>query len=1437
MLSRWIPLTALFVAATCAPKLHADIVACSPQTAPGVICLTGVVTDTNGSGPLVSGQVYHIFGINVPIGQTLTIESGAIVKFNNNADISVGGTVNIGAATLTSIKDDTVGGDTNGDGATLPDAGDWGGVFVFNSSSSTVAGAQIRYAADGLRLFGSDITVTDCVISDCSQEGIDCLGTSRPIVVGCNFQRCGRPIDGAALAGLPFLTGNTSSECEDSDELRVREAVVDVNTLIDPVNTMNTSGIFELCVAATIPEDITLTIAPGMIVKFSVGDVLCSLSGFDVFGTLLADGTQFTSLYDDTIGGDTNKDGGATVPAPANWGRFVFAPSSDASVLEGCSMHYAGGGVPPVGACIALNSADITLDGVTVTNCSGAGMTLTNNSFPTVTGCNFFDNARTPVENVPINAVPGFSGNVAADNLTGDYMPISDGFLLDDMTLGIDNSFNGTGLFVNQSLITVPASLTLTVAPGVTLKMEGIGNFSIAGTLLCPGTVDDPIVFTSIHDDSVLGDTANDGATVGQAGDWRGLAFFNTSSSSSLSGCHIIFGGNTPAEAAVACNGANITIQNCTIEEFTVPAVDLDANSFPVIDNCLFVSTTLPIRQAHIASVSQFTNNEAFLNTDGDVIEISEGDVDAVFGNVSIDAANSLNEDGVFLVSDAVDIAESAQLSIGGGVILKMSHNGAVTVNGHLLAAGTIAAPVVFTRVEDDTIGGDTTKDGPGAPTPGDWIGFIFGATSDGSVLDHALIRYGGRVFFESVSLSAADIQLQNCTIRDGLGDALHLGGGSFPVVVGCHFELCTGIAVNGVPFGALDGFAQNTAAFNTIGDYQRVTNGGLGSDLFVDCTMAINEGPIVLATNIDVLAGVTCTLDGGTLFKWEGFDNFETNGTLNLTANADVPVVFTSIHDDVVGGDTNKNADSSAPAPGDWHQFIFQGDSDDSVVQGLVCRYGGAVGDATVRLINSDLKLLDSTIFLGLGDALDLSNNSHPEVRRCSFDDCSQVAVDRAAYSAIAGFTDNTAGGNGTYDSIRITQTFSTAEATIEKRNSLNCDGVFVIAGSSGVSNLTLHEGVIFKFQGGNLSFAANGRLDLLGTGLEPVVFTSIHDDSIAGDTNTNGDATTPAAGDWRGLTFNQTTDASRSEYVLLRYAGAFNDPGFRGFSDQLQAKSVRVEHCIQRAFQFSRHDGPLDNIVAFACGGRGIDLTGGTFDIRFATITACGGVGIGRNASHNGVITSSILFGNTNGATIGFDLGEVFFSNAGPAFAGADGNIDVDPRFVDPGTGNLDLAEASKCIDTADTNAGRNVIRDHRESSRILDDDLNGTFWPDMGAHERAPYRLTFSGKPKVGETLTFTVHGPPGFATVHFGVPGPDVFLPPFGFRMLTPLGPPVRVRVGEPATLLLDDGEPLAAVPDIVVQALATPEASHRGAAFTNRYRGRVVTSVQLDGDAD
>ena len=65
-------------------------------------------------------------------------------------------------------------------------------------------------------------------------------------------------------------------------------------------------------------------------------------------------------------------------------------------------------------------------------------------------------------------------------------------------------------------------------------------------------------------------------------------------------------------------------------------------------------------------------------------------------------------------------------------------------------------------------------------------------------------------------------------------------------------------------------------------------------------------------------------------------------------------------------------------------------------------------------------------------------------------------------------------------------------------------------------------------------------GRLVTQGTASNPVVFTSIKDDSVGGDTNNDGSATQPAPGDWAGISVSSGASLDLT-HTVVRYTGYY--------------------------------------------------------------------------------------------------------------------------------------------------------------------------------------------------------------------------------------------------------------------------------------------------------
>lgn len=106
--------------------------------------------------------------------------------------------------------------------------------------------------------------------------------------------------------------------------------------------------------------------------------------------------------------------------------------------------------------------------------------------------------------------------------------------------------------------------VTLTIEPGVVVKSKLGKSIKIKGTILANGTTENPIVFTSIKDDSFAGDTNADGvATVPAEGNWTGLDFWDTSSGSVLNNIKVRYGTTCISTDSVSLDISNSEINNC----------------------------------------------------------------------------------------------------------------------------------------------------------------------------------------------------------------------------------------------------------------------------------------------------------------------------------------------------------------------------------------------------------------------------------------------------------------------------------------------------------------------------------------------------------------------------------------------------------------------------------------------------------------------------------------------------------------------------------------------------------------------------------------------------------------------------------------------------------------------------------------------------------
>ncbi|NRA71088.1 MAG: right-handed parallel beta-helix repeat-containing protein, partial [Gammaproteobacteria bacterium] len=121
--------------------------------------------------------------ITVNTGIELTIEPGSVVKFYSGTRLRIYGALNaVGTAQekiyFTSYRDDSVGGDTNGDDYSEGQAGDWVNIRFEDTvadSLTKLVFIEQRFAGDGeasIHFQGANVSVTDSVIRDSNNNGL-----------------------------------------------------------------------------------------------------------------------------------------------------------------------------------------------------------------------------------------------------------------------------------------------------------------------------------------------------------------------------------------------------------------------------------------------------------------------------------------------------------------------------------------------------------------------------------------------------------------------------------------------------------------------------------------------------------------------------------------------------------------------------------------------------------------------------------------------------------------------------------------------------------------------------------------------------------------------------------------------------------------------------------------------------------------------------------------------------------------------------------------------------------------------------------------------------------------------------------------------------------------------------------------------------------------
>jgi hypothetical protein len=824
--------------------------------------------------------------ITVSANNTLTIDDGSIVKFDDNQTLNVNGSLVIGngdgigdKAILTSSRDESVGLDIDPLTTTTASAGNWGYIQLNNSSRINMDNAIVRYMQYGVlhnftTVIANGFQVTNTEIREFSFNGFYLIPTTAttqlsPMIYTLNNVTIANTISSSSEDGIYI---------QNSGLKHIRTDFA--NVTIDQVgNGTNDHGI-EIFLNSGSEltgrfDNLSINNTPGggFLLQNTTGGLVDPVfSGLNItnpgatqFGLRLigaGDGQtrpQLTGIAADltvapNLIGDLNAGSG---------GQFGLR-------LEGVSGDYSN---------------------ITIRNTTSASMYISG-----VTDPNSWDDASIQLFDSPspwrlLTDLPSSIGILGTANrgytagtgLSQKYIEIAG--TIGSMSLIPDPLNNAGSVWVAPATITVPSGAILNVANDTIIKFRtALGaELRVNGRLNVNDVLGGPAVFTSIADD-VFADTDGVEATA-VPGDWYRIAP-TTNGIINMTNAEVRF--TEYGLGYFGESGVDVTLNNCVFRDFLRYGLYLDVSGTQQFD---FTNITID----NPNSVGSANNGMYVFVTSGDnlTLNINGMSIDEV-GN----STSATDDAGIWLDINGTGVFGGNLFSItitnplGSGLYLDSSGTGtvnpvisALTVNNvgihgvQLLDSngGTNTAPVFNNVVGVNQIGLAGTPDSGGD----------LGLTLQGVAGSYANIS------IDSSRLSALYFS-DNAqpTVWDSASIVLDNSPAPY-TLIGMNLPI-----VNAAPVG----FTAGSPAL--VQDYARFS-GTLVTDVSLPANPFGADTYWRIAGNVTVPNTLDLTLEAGAILKFDsGVSLFVQSGaTLSVAGTQADHVVMTSMADTRLAG------------------------------------------------------------------------------------------------------------------------------------------------------------------------------------------------------------------------------------------------------------------------------------------------------------------------------------------------------------------------------------------------------------------------------------------------------------------------------------------------------------------------------------------------------